>query len=63
MKSTLLIRDPETDEEKRLWSKFEDASRKIRDAKTAQGTEMAYSIAYQNLVKAGLVQQIKNRYR
>lgn len=63
MKSTILLRDPVNPHEERLWSAFLSASQKLRDAKTGQGAEKQYEIAYQNLVKEGLVMSIKRKYR
>lgn len=63
MKSTILIRDPENEEENRLLSRFNDASKRANDPKAGAGGAMAYSIAYQALVKAGLAQQIKRKFR
>lgn len=63
MKSVILIRDPQNDEENRLWSRFQDASKRASDPKAGAGGAHAYSIAYQQLVKAGLAQQIKRKFR
>ena len=66
MKSVLLIREPSPAEEK-LYSQYDEASRRVRQgfttAKGGGGAEQAYSIAYQNLVKQGIAQQIKKKYR
>lgn len=62
-KSVLLIRDPEGHEEERLWSKFQDMTKRVNDPKAGADGSMAYAIAYQSLVKIGLVQQIKKKYR
>ena len=63
MKSVLLIRDPITDEENRLWNKFQETTKRVNDPKAGADGASAYGIAYQALVKAGLVQQIKRKYR
>ncbi len=66
MRSVLLLREP-TGSTERLFSVYDDSSRKARSgattAKGGSGSEQAYSIAYQSLVKEGLVQQIKKKYR
>lgn len=63
MKSVILIRDPSNTEEERLWSRFNDAAKRNNDPKAGAGGSNAYSIAYQQLVKAGLAQQIKKKFR
>lgn len=63
MKSVLLVRDPTTLEEERLWSKFQDMTKRVNDPKSGQDGSMAYAIAYQQLVRVGMVQQIKRKYR
>ena len=63
MKSVILLRDPENPEEERLWSRFQDVTKRVNDPKAGADGSMAYSIAYQQLVRAGLVQQIKKKYR
>lgn len=63
MKSVILLRDPQTEEEKHLWTKFEALTKRVNDPKAGADGSMAYSIAYQQLVRAGLVQQIKKKYR
>ena len=63
MKSVLLIRDPETEEENRLWTKFQDTVKRVNDPKAGADGSTAYGIAYQALVKAGLTQQIKRKFR
>jgi hypothetical protein len=66
MKSVFLIRPP-SDAEEKLFTRFDDTSRKVRQglntAKGGAGLEQAYSIAYQGLVKQGLAQQLKKKYR
>ena len=63
MKSVFLIRDPKNDEENRLLSRFNEASKRTNDPKAGADGSSAYAIAYQALVKAGLAQQIKKKYR
>jgi hypothetical protein len=63
MKTILLIRDPKDKEEERIVAKFEEASRIVKNPKTTTDSEHKYSIAYQNLVKLGLVQQLKKKFR
>ena len=63
MISVLLIRDPETELEKRLWTKFQETSKRVNDPKAAADGSLAYSIAYQQLVRHGLAQNIKKKYR
>lgn len=63
MKSVILLRDPETPEEERLWNKFQDMVKRVNDPKAGADGSMAYSIAYQQLVRVGLVQNIKRKYR
>ena len=63
MKSVILIRDPQTPEEERLLSRFNDAAKRHNDPKAGADGSLAYSIAYQSLVKAGLAQQIKRKFR
>jgi hypothetical protein len=67
VKSIILIRDPENKDQERTWTVFDEISRKVKEAKTTAGgasdAESKYSINYQNLVKAGLVNQIKKKYR
>lgn len=51
----------------RLRNQFEIASKKVKQAlnspKGGLAAENEYSAAYQKLVKAGLAQQIRKRYR
>lgn len=64
---TLLIRTPKDKDEERLVTVFDEFSRRIKQANTKDGggtlAEQGYTISYQNLVKAGLAQQIKRKYR
>jgi len=46
-----------------LWSRFQDVTKRVTDPKAGADGSRAYSIAYQALVKAGLVQQIKKKFR
>jgi hypothetical protein len=48
-----------TEYEKALWSKYDAATKKLGPS----GVEQEFNVAYQNLVKAGLAQQIKKKYR
>jgi hypothetical protein len=48
-----------TEFEKSLWSKYDQAAKKLGP----NGVEQEFYIAYQSLVKAGLAQQIKKKYR
>jgi len=50
-------------EKRRLWDRFDAVSKKMKDSKTGGQAEMDYAIAYQDLVKAGLAQQIKKKRR
>jgi hypothetical protein len=56
-----------SDENDRLLSHFEAASRKIKQQlnspKGGGQSEAEYTVAYQNLVKAGLALQLKKKYR
>lgn len=48
------------------WSAFNSASAKLKQAlptKAGGGLETTYATAYQGLVRAGLAQQLKKRYR
>jgi len=53
------------DESKRLWSQYDLAMKRIASSKAGAsgGLEREYSKAYQRLVAAGLVQQIRAKYR
>lgn len=47
-----------------LLSRYEIASKKMKEAKPADSpSEYEYGAAYQELVKAGLAMQIKKKYR
>ena len=51
-------------EQEHLVSRFDAASRNMKAAKPADNiSEREYTIAYQALVKAGLAQQIRKKYR
>lgn len=67
MKSSLLLRDPSTPEEERLWSVFDTISKKVKAGAVASkgGTdsENQYNIAYQALVREGMVAPLKRKYR
>lgn len=66
-KSVLLTRDPSTPNEERLWSAFEAASKSVKGgmttAKGGSGVEDKYKLAYQDLMREGLVMPIKKKYR
>ena len=54
-----------TEEEAKLWSRMEAASKKIMGGapyKAGQGNENAYATAYRDLVKAGLALKLKAKY-
>lgn len=49
----------------KLKADFEAAARRIKEVKAGklQGVEDAYGLAYQALVKAGVMPQIRKKYR
>lgn len=67
MKSALLLRDPATPEEEKLWSAFDTISKKVKAgavaSKGGSDSENQYNIAWQALVREGLVAPIKRKYR
>ena len=52
-----------TEDEQKLKSKYDIAAKKIRDTKGGSQAEAEFVQAYQALVKAGLAQQLKGKYR
>lgn len=48
-----------------LWSSYRKAWKDLQGAqgKSAQGKEVAYGLAYQALVRAGLAPQLRGKYR
>jgi hypothetical protein len=48
-----------------LWSSYRKAWKELQGAqgKSAQGKEVAYGLAYQALVRAGQVPQLRGKYR
>lgn len=67
MKSVILLREPEGQVEERLWNTFEAISKKVKAgnvaAKGGTDSENQYNIAYQGLVREGLVAPLKRKYR
>ena len=53
------------DEIDSLWSSYRKAWKDLQGAqgKSAQGKEVAYGLAYQALVRAGQVTQLRGKYR
>lgn len=49
--------------DQKLLDRFDATSKRIKDSKGGADAELAYAIAYQDLVKAGLRQQIRKKYR
>lgn len=52
-----------TPESVKLWDNYNRWINKIKSGKSYAGDEVAMGIAYQDLVKAGLVMQVKRKFR
>jgi hypothetical protein len=71
MVNILLVREPQTEIEKKFLANFESAAVRLlgspgkqgRSTKSGAGEEQAYAIAYKSLLLTGLVYPLKKKYR